>query len=71
MWPGQKIAGHDAAISRVSRARDEGNAACSCGWTGETVDRKHAAVDRDEHLRDAVDVGSDVIGGGRQAPTVP
>jgi hypothetical protein len=71
IWPGQKVAGHDAAISRVSRAQADWHAGCSCGWTGEIGDRRHATADRDKHLRDAVDAGSAIIGGGRQAPTGP
>jgi hypothetical protein len=71
IWPGQKVEGHDASISRVSNANDLWHATCSCAWVSEGGERRQAVLDRDSHLRTAVDAGSKVIGGGRQPPTGP
>lgn len=71
IWPGQKVSGHDAAVSRVSRANDLWHTACSCGYVSRAGDRTSAKSDRDAHLRHAVEAGSEVIGGGRQAPSGP
>ena len=69
IWPGQKVDGHDASVARVSRSAESWQATCSCGWTGSDGAKRAAEAERESHLRQAVDAGARIIGGGREAPT--
>ena len=71
IWPGQKVAGHDVAIARISRAANRWHATCSCGFAGAARDRHGATLDREAHIRLAVENGAEIIGGGRQPPSGP
>jgi hypothetical protein len=48
IWPGSKVDGHDATVSRVSHARNLWRGECSCGWRGDRVERNRAIADRSE-----------------------
>jgi hypothetical protein len=68
---GQKVEGHRATVSQISRSRDLWAVVCTCGWTIETAGRTDAIGLREGHLDEGVLKGAPLRGGGREAPSGP